>query len=773
MATVKAQERPMKAGAPRQVVFSFDEGAPATRTASVRGGKGAYLAEMTALGLPVPPGFTVTTTVSRAFLHNGHLPNRVSGQINRAMQRLEQQAGKRFGDPDNPLLVSVRSGAQASMPGMMDTVLNVGLNPSTVAGLAALQGEQFALDAYCRFLVQFGAIVLKVPVPQLEYVITTTKGDDAIVTAETLSKTCERLRFAIEILTMKPVPDDPAEQLTLSLNAIMRSWMSERAVAYRHANRLPDWWGTAANVQAMVFGNRSDASGTGVVFSHDINTGHPGLYGEFLPKAQGEDIVAGTHTPLPIAAMAQWNSETYDDLERLVYGLSEHFGDIVDVEFTVEDGQLFLLQVRRAKRTALASVTFAVHQVWAGRLMREAALERVSQEEIQRLTRGSFDPKHTQNAVAILRGLAASPGAAVGCAVFSSARAQEWAAKGKKVILFARDTTPDDLPGMLCAEALVTGNGGATCHAAIVARDQGLPAVVGVGANLYSHLAEGTVVAVDGTAGVVYAHPIPLCDTVLPKEATIFLGWHARFVAYPPRIGFEWRTKHLSVNKWLTDFYVSDLMAAASRGTELEREAAELKVRVHRDTAEMLACYLALAIGAELRHAVDLTYEPMPDGLADKFREYGYNFSVCDRHDAQQVALRQLENQALTTQLEFFQFAERVFSLRWSASFGGRAWAVIAQAMCNFLSGKWTVATFVDHVFDLRHNGKCLFDKHSMVNLPHMTDEILLSQQLNIKQRAAGNVRMLYDQLVCHEPQGRYADDVVTCVYKKGLATIW
>lgn len=728
-----------KCGAPRQVVFSFDEGSPETRTAAVRGGKGAHLAEMVALGLPVPPGFTVTTTVARSFMETGGMPNRVTGQFVRAMQRLERQTGKVFGDPDNPLLVSVRSGAQASMPGMMDTVLNVGLNPFTVAGLARLQGEQFALDAYCRFLKQFGAVVLGVPTAKLEYVINSTKaqasGENGVLSINTLSQTCERLRFAIEIMTERPVPDDPREQLELSLIAVMRSWMSERARAYRRANNLPNWWGTAANVQAMVFGNRSDTSGTGVVFSHDLTTGQAGLFGEFLPCSQGEDIVAGTHQPWPIADMAAWNPDLYSNLERLVRELADHLGDIVDVEFTVEDGELYLLQVRRAKRSALASVTYAVHQVWAGRTTRDQAVMDVTDHELEQLNRSELDPAYLAKLRTPIQGLAASPGAAVGIVATSSADAQELAARGEKVVLVTRDTSPDDLPGMMCAQALITANGGTTCHAAVVAREIGIPAVVGVGEIQLQSLTAGRHVSVDGTGGAVYFGHLPLVSSAYStKEVQIFRQWKQRF-GFTPRLNFDWLEEREDVNERLNDFYLTDAMCHAAIGSPLGNATRELRNRMHQEIAELFATYLLVAVGSEIRYAFDRINGIQPAQLSVLEHSYGVR-RIDTREEVQPEVIDRLKAASPTQHAEFFMLCMTVFNTSsWVVpSIGGKAWGKIARAGYDFLRGAMTPTSFVDHVFDLRHNSGRLFDKHAMVAAK--SDESIIGEQLCIKKQA-------------------------------------
>lgn len=770
--TVMSSTPCVKRGAPRQVVFSFNEGTPETRTPAIRGGKGAYLAEMTALGLPVPPGFTVSTTVTRAFSQNGQLPKRVAGQFDRALRKLEHQTGKEFGNPENPLLISVRSGAQASMPGMMDTILNVGLNPSTVAGLARLQGEEFALDAYRRFLVQFGSVVLGVSPDRLEYVIASTqprwwKRNGRTVT-DTLSKTCERLRQVIEFDAKQPIPDEPREQLQLAMSAVMRSWNSERAQAYRQANSLPSWWGTATTVQAMVFGNRSDASGTGVVFSHDVATGQPGLYGEFLPKAQGEDVVAGTHAALPISALAKWNNAAYRNLESLVTQLVNHLSDIVDVEFTIEDGELYLLQVRRAKRSALAAVTYAVHQVWNKSMTREEAVASVSPQDVESVGRQTFDlslPSIRPH----LRGIPASPGAAVGVVVTSSAQAQEWAASGEKVILVARDTTPDDLPGMLCSQALITSTGGPSSHAAIVALEQNLPAVVGVGETLLSQLVAGQLVSVDGTTGVVYNGHVPFTEATLTKEVQLFLRWVKQFKASKPRIGFEWVSTRQSINQWLNDFYLSNLMATASRGSALESAANELRTTIHRNAAEMLAAYLAIAVAGELRYSFEYVRKGLNDTTLNTL-ETVYGIKPMDRDSAHQSVIEMLQKQHEGTHAEFFRLANEIFSRKgWAPSFGGEAWAKIAQAGFMFLSGEWSHTVFVDHVFDLRHNGGCLFDKHRMISSVDPF-ETTLKRQLDVK-RDVRSVREFAEKMAA--VFSGYSPSIGT-LYNKGFDTqVW
>ena len=329
-----------------QVVYLFGEVA---RTAQVLGGKGAGLAEMVRLGVPVPPGFTVTTTVARAFGEHGGFPARFAGQLQRGVKALEARTGKRFGGNSSPLLVSVRSGAAKSMPGMMDTVLNLGLNPKTVKGLAKDTGsKRFALDTYRRFLSLFGDVVLGIDRQRFEKILTKAKRkqgitEDSKLTIKSLEELCENYRELISSATKRSVPDDVWQQLQMAITAVFLSWDSERAKAYRQAHEIPEWWGTAVNVQAMVFGNRGNDSGTGVVFSRDVSTGNPELYGEFLVNAQGEDVVAGIRTPLPIAKMKEWNSHLFIELQQIVRKLEAHLKDAVDVEFTVENGRLYIL----------------------------------------------------------------------------------------------------------------------------------------------------------------------------------------------------------------------------------------------------------------------------------------------------------------------------------------------------------------------------------------------------------------------------------------------
>lgn len=710
----------------RQVVYLYRETSK-NLTAQVRGGKGLGLAEMSALGLNIPPGFTLTTSVARAFSQEACLPKRVAWHLERGVRALERETGKGLGNSENPLLVSIRSGAAVSMPGMMDTILNLGLNPETVEGLARQSGERFAFDCYRRFLAQFGQTALGIG---RERFIDT----DVELSVPALRELCESYRAVIAEQTGRPMVDDPLEQMALAIFAVLASWDSERAVAYRIAHNIPHWWGTAVNVQAMVFGNHGHNSGTGVVFSRNVATGAPGLYGEFLPEAQGEDVVAGVRTPLPIAEMQSWNGALYSELDEQVKLLELHYGDIVDVEFTVEQGRLYILQSRRAKRTAEAAAVYAVQRVWEKSLTRGQALELVTLEQAEQLRRPVFNSKAIAGATAIVSGLAASPGVTVGKVAYSSAKAQEYKASGESAVLVRKDTSPDDLPGMIASVAVVTETGGATSHAAVVARGMGLPAVVGTGSTL--EIAEGEIVSVDGSTGMVYRGALPLTGGSARKEVRIFLRWlEGEIPVWPaPRADFSKTKEKFSMNKILNDFYLTDAMAQASVGSPLASEAEKLKRETHIGAAEILACYLAIAVAGELRHSsnrADLNKEgrKLLKTLAEEFslQQGGDRFCV----QMETVDTLRKDPKRLP---RFFQSAVEIFSADWESGYGGNAWARIARAPYEFLSGRLTHSVFIDHVFDLRHNGGVMFDKHPMCKQRTLENDLL--HQLEDKKHA-------------------------------------
>jgi len=505
-------------------VYDFTEGNRDQR--DLLGGKGANLAEMTNLGLPVPPGFTITTEACRAYLASGAVPPDLPDQIAAALARLERQRGKRLGDPADPLLVSVRSGARFSMPGMMETVLNVGLNDECVAGLAAQAGgdERFAWDSYRRLVQMFGRTVCGVPGEEFDQALEAAKratgsDDDLALDADALRGLVRAYQKIFFAHTGRDFPQDPREQLDLAIRAVFDSWNAERAVIYRRQERIPTELGTAVNVVAMVFGNLGPDSGTGVAFTRDPASGDQGVYGDYLANAQGEDVVAGIRNTLPLQELARLDPRSYGELLTIMARLENHYRDLCDIEFTIERGKLWMLQTRVGKRTAAAAFVIASQLVDEGIIDLDEALHRVSGAQLAQLMFPCFDLSDAPPTIAT--GIGASPGAAVGKVVFDSARAVELARQGEQAILVRRETNPDDLPGMIAAQGILTSRGGKTSHAAVVARGMGKTCLCGadaldidagagrfiVGDQLVS---EGDVVSIDGTSGCLYLGAVPV-----------------------------------------------------------------------------------------------------------------------------------------------------------------------------------------------------------------------------------------------------------------------
>ena len=511
------------------------------------GGKGANLAEMTALGIPVPPGFTMTTEACVEFMRRkGKYPPGLWEQAKRSLARLEEAMGARFGDPKNPLLVSVRSGARVSMPGMMDTVLNLGLNDRTVQGVIARSGNpRFAYDSYRRFVQMFGDVVLGLrPETQeerdpFEVALEQKKREERVthdtdLSAEALKDLVARFKALIRQRKRVAFPEDPEEQLRLAVSAVFASWGNPRAVKYRELHRIPADWGTAVNVQAMVFGNLGETSASGVAFTRDPATGVRRLYGEFLVNAQGEDVVAGIRTPQPIERLRHLMPKAYGQFTRIAARLEKHYRDMQDIEFTIQDGRLYILQTRTGKRTGTAAVRIAVDMVREGLIDRRLALLRVDPRQLEQLLHPMIDPQAKLQRVA--RGLAASPGAAVGRVVFTADEAEAWAARGEKVILVRLETSAEDVGGMHAAQGVLTARGGNTSHAAVVARGMGKPCVAGSG-DLTVHEAqrtfeakgqtvrEGDWITLDGTAGEVILGKVPLIQPELSGDFGTLMKW--------------------------------------------------------------------------------------------------------------------------------------------------------------------------------------------------------------------------------------------------------
>ncbi len=511
----------------KKYVYLFSEGNAQMR--DILGGKGANLAEMTNIGLPVPRGFTVSTEVcTRYYDEGGRIPDDVLDEIYEYVEKLETAAGKKFGDPSNPLLVSVRSGSRASMPGMMDTILNLGLNGEVVEGLARLtENERFAYDSYRRFIQMFSDVVMGLPKSNFEVIIDELKSSKG-VKADTELDASDMKELSARFLEYyrenmgSDFPSDARTQLTEAVKAVFRSWNNERAIVYRRKNDIPSSWGTAVNVQEMVFGNMGDTSGTGVAFTRDPSTGEKTLYGEFLMNAQGEDVVAGIRTPQPISALKKVMPEVYERFVEIAALLEKHYRDMQDMEFTIENKKLFMLQTRNGKRTAAAALRIAVDLVDEGLLSVDEALLKIEPRQLDALLHPQFSAASLASATADAVGLPASPGAACGKVFFNAADAIEASERGEKTVLVRLETSPEDIEGMYASEGILTVRGGRTSHAAVVARGMGRCCVVGCGDITINEeekfftvadktVREGDYISIDGTSGCVY---IGMLDTV-------------------------------------------------------------------------------------------------------------------------------------------------------------------------------------------------------------------------------------------------------------------
>ncbi|MGI6148542.1 MAG: pyruvate, phosphate dikinase [Limnochordia bacterium] len=509
------------------------------------GGKGANLAEMVALGIPVPAGFTITTEACTSFYANGERwPDGLEEQVKENLARVEEVMGAKFGDVSNPLLVSVRSGARVSMPGMMDTVLNLGLNDETVAALAEKTGNpRFAWDSYRRFIQMYGDVVMGVEHDFFEEALQAVKDErgaklDTDLDTEGLQEVVRRYKDVVEKHAGRLFPNDPYEQLRGAIDAVFRSWNNARAIRYRKIHDIPGDWGTAVNVQTMVFGNMGETSGTGVAFTRDPSTGENVFYGEYLMNAQGEDVVAGIRTPHKISKLKEDMPEVYAELESIYKKLELHYRDMQDIEFTIQEGKLYMLQTRNGKRTATAAVRIAVEMAHEGLIDKQTAVMRVDPNQIDQLLHPMIDPKAKYEALA--KGLPASPGAAVGRLVFTAHEAEEWANRGEKVILARTETSPEDIGGMDVAEGILTSRGGMTSHAAVVARGMGKCCVAGVGAAKIDEakktltvgstvLKEGDWVTLNGTTGELIVGKLDLVDAEVTGYFGELMEWADEF----------------------------------------------------------------------------------------------------------------------------------------------------------------------------------------------------------------------------------------------------
>ena len=571
-------------------VYDFSEGDKSMK--DLLGGKGANLAEMTKLGLPVPPGFTITTEACRAYLKESTVPESLATEVTTALRGVEDQMGRHLGDPSDPLLVSVRSGAKFSMPGMMETVLNIGLNDESVLGLAAVSGnERFAWDSYRRLIQMFGKTVLDIDGDLFSDALDELKAErgvkgDTELTAEDLKGLVDTFKGIVKEQTGNDFPQDPRTQMDMGIEAVFRSWNTERARIYRRRERIPHDLGTAVNICTMVFGNMGENSGTGVCFTRDPSSGHSGVYGDYLENAQGEDVVAGIRNTLALSDLERINKPVYDELRAIMRKLETHYRDMCDIEFTVERGKLWMLQTRVGKRTAAAAFRIATQLLGEKLITRDEALGRVTGDQLTQLMFPQFDAKAEKELIA--RGMAASPGAAVGKIAFNNAQAVEAAEKGIKTVLVRRETNPDDLPGMVAAEGVLTARGGKTSHAAVVARGMGKTCVCGA-ESLVIDEAAGTVtigdlvltaddtIAIDGQTGEIFRGEVPVADS--PVTTYLADGLEAGIAA----AGEDQGTRELVEA-------VDKLLAHADK-------VRRLRVRANADTP--LDSKRAIAFGAE------------------------------------------------------------------------------------------------------------------------------------------------------------------------------
>ena len=526
-------------------VYMFSEGDAGMR--NLLGGKGANLAEMTRLGLPVPQGFTITTEACTQYYEDGRQINdEIKAQIDQAVTKMEEITGKKFGDKENPLLVSVRSGARASMPGMMDTILNLGLNEEVVEIVAAKTGnERWARDCYRRFIQMYSDVVMEVGKKYFEELIDRMKEkrgvtQDVDLTAADLKELADQFKAEYKEKIGEDFPDDPREQLMGAIKAVFRSWDNPRANVYRRDNDIPYSWGTAVNVQEMAFGNWSDESGTGVAFTRDPATGEKKLMGEFLLNAQGEDVVAGVRTPQPIESLAEVMPEVFEQFKDVCRTLENHYRDMQDMEFTIQDRKLYMLQTRNGKRTAQAALKIACDLVDEGMRTEEEAVAMIDPRNLDTLLHPQFDATELKAAAPIGKGLGASPGAACGKVVFNADDAEEWASRGEKVVLVRLETSPEDITGMKAAQGILTVRGGMTSHAAVVARGMGTCCVSGCGdINMDEEnkrftlggktFTEGSEISLDGTTGNIYEGIIPTTDAVIAGEFGRIMAWADKY----------------------------------------------------------------------------------------------------------------------------------------------------------------------------------------------------------------------------------------------------
>ncbi|MBP6348031.1 MAG: hypothetical protein KA392_00680 [Candidatus Obscuribacter sp.] len=752
-----------------QLVFAFDQGHEGSFDADLRGGKGLGLSNMKRLGKPVPGGATVLTSVSRHFERTGRLPGRLALEIVDVIASMEEETGSGFGDIEKPLLISVRSGAPVSIAGTMDTVLNVGLTRQCIPALARRAGERFAWDCYRRYLTMFAVTVLGVERQVFEAPLKAVMHQagvarDSDLSVSDLQMLCSEFEIVFGRHCGMRLPDDPYEQLALAIVTVLESWQSERACALRLAEGIAPWLGTAVNLQVMVFGNKGEDSGTGVVFSANPITGEDGIYGEFLSNAQGEDVVSGTRNADSVQLLQQTMPRVYDQLVSHAASLSESYREMVEIEFTIESGVLYLLQVRKAKRAKQAAINFAVNQVKKGLWIEEDGLMSIGsmldEGDSSALGCARFKPDCLSAVMSLcyMTGIPASPGVVSGHLYFTLESALAAIERDEDVILARMDTYPSDLPVMLKSKGIITACGGATSHAALVARGRQIPAIVACGftiadntltADLYENglkqeggsitLIEGELVSIDGGAGLVLPGLVEIEVTEASQNVNLVRKWYSETEL---RLSASFLDASLAnekwdINQWHNDFYLLNSMAASSTGNDFHVQVVAKQTEVEFQLAQILTCYLTIAVYSELNHLPRYAKEVGRPGCALlELGELDNSMLVLDK-------MRRLAQQDWSYQVEFFRLASRGFlDNGGSSGFCGRPWSLIAAAPAQYLAGELPASIYIDHVFDLKHNGGRLFDKSGMVAI----NEHLLRHQLEIK-KSVSDTSALYNQL--------------------------
>lgn len=751
------------------LVFAFDQGHEGSFDADLRGGKGLGLSQMKLLGKPVPSGSTIVTTVSRRFERKRRLPARLSYEVVEAIREMEQQSGTVFGDVQKLLLISVRSGAPVSIAGTMDTVLNVGLTRQSVPALARRAGEKFAWDCYRRYLTMFAVTVIGVGRQLFEGPLKLAMQAagverDSELDSLQLQSLCSEYEHILAKSCGMRLPNDPYEQLALAIVTVLESWQSERACALRLAEGISPLLGTAVNLQMMVFGNKGQDSGTGVVFSANPMTGEAGIYGEFLSNAQGEDVVSGTRNADNVQVLQVLMPHVYDELVRHVESLADYYNEMVEIEFTIESGVLYLLQVRKAKRAKQAAINFAVSQVNKGLWIVEDAIMSIGtlQEEGDNsaVVSARFNPDSMSEAMkqGYMSGLPASPGVVSGHMYFTLDGALAAIERGEDVILTRMDTCPLDLPVMLHSKGIVTACGGATSHAALVARGRQIPAVVACGFSITGDtltvdicldgvkqkgtslkFVEGDLVSIDGQAGVIVHGSIDIEVTEDSQNVSLARKWYRETELRLAECSLDasLALEKWDINQWHNDFYLLNSMAMSAVDSDLHVYVTMKQTEVEFQLAQIFTCYLAIAVYSELYH--------LPASAREKSRPGGALLALGELRDSLHVmdSMRSLAKRDWMYQVEFFRLASQAFlDNNGSSTFCGRPWSLIAAAPAQYLAGEISSSIYIDHVFDLKHNGGRLFDKSAMTQV----NEALLRHQLEVKKSVV-DISELFRQL--------------------------